>query len=56
MSYNERAQTITMLVESFQGIWGGGDKDQEKGLFKLRNPQFSQKKNGLLDVKVLSER
>lgn len=36
--------------------YGGGDKDQEKGLFKLRNPQFSQKKNGLLDVKVLSER
>ena len=23
MSYNERAQTTTMLVESFQGIWGG---------------------------------
>ena len=56
MSYKKRAKKTKKLVESFQGIWGGGDKDQEKGQFKLRNPQFSQKKNGLLDLKVLSER
>lgn len=30
MSYNERAQTTTMLVESFQGIWGGGQGPRER--------------------------